>query len=345
MEDVTRNEEESGEEYDENADEDFNPDQVKEDADNSESSGDDDEDREDASSKTTKKKPSKRKVEVPELDLDSGDEATIKERKSKRRKKDITHDEDSGGEGGFVRTRRQRAVEREERRNRKKGVREGAVTIDVDQLWAELSSIPVGRVALPPPKLDVEDTDAGAEGNKENSAEAASKRMVTIKRKSQYAGEITYIDVEVSRTSKEAIQYFREHPELDPDKAAPSTATDAANPSKATNRPLRRPSMFEPNPAGLVKGVPPEKLRHRAPSRIDVLLAQRREDAKKKAQKLSTVQMSQYDWKSYVEKEEGLKDELDMYQRSGNRFLEKESFLDRAAGAREAAARDARLKI
>lgn len=345
MEDVTRNEEESGEEYDENADEDFNPDQVKEDADNSESSGDDDEDREDASSKTTKKKPSKRKVEAPEFDLDSGDEATIKERKTKRRKKDIAHDEDSGGEGGFVRTRRQRAVEREERRNRKKGVREGAVTIDVDQLWAELSSIPVGRVALPPPKLDVEDMDAGAEGSKENSAEAASKRMVTIKRKSQYAGEITYIDVEVSRTSKEAIQYFREHPELDPDRAAPSTATDAANPSKATNRPLRRPSMFEPNPAGLVKGVPPEKLRHRAPSRIDVLLAQRREDAKKKAQKLSTVQMSQYDWKSYVEKEEGLKDELDMYQRSGNRFLEKESFLDRAAGAREAAARDARLKI
>ena len=342
MEDVERKEEESGEEYDENADEDFNPDQVKEDADISESSADESEEQ-DVSAKTVKKKPSKRKADAPAIDLDSGDEATIKERKAKRRKKDSAHDEDSGGEGGFVRTRRQRAVEKEERRNRKKGVREGAVTIDVDKLWAELSSIPVGRVALPPPKIDVDDMDIDAEGNKENT-DVPGNQLVKIKQKRKYAGEITYIDIEVPRSSKEARKYFEEHPELDPDRIDPSAATDSADPSKATNRPLRRPSMFEPNPTGLVKNVAPDKLRLRAPSRIDVLMAQKREDAKKSAQKLSTMQMSQHDWKNYVEKE-GLRDELDTYERSGNRFLAKEAFLDRAAGAREAAARDARLKL
>lgn len=342
--DVDRKADESGEEYDENADEDFNPDQVKEDADISELSGADDEEQE-VSAKTVKKKPSsKRKADAPEIDLDSGDEATIKERKAKRRKKEPAHDEDSGEEGGFVRTRRQRAVEKEERRNRKKGVREGAVTIDVDKIWAELSSMPVGRVALAPPKVDVDDMDVDAKGHREKNSATATNQMVKIKRKSKYAGEITYIDVEVVRTSKEAIRYFEKHPELDPDRVEPSAATDSTDASKATNRPLRRPSMFEPNPTGLVKNVAPDKLRLRAPSRIDVLMAQRREDAKKSAVKLSTMQMSQHDWKSYVEKE-GLKDELDVYERSGNRFLAREAFLDRAAGAREAAARDARLKI
>ncbi|KAI5368058.1 Putative BCNT-C domain-containing protein [Septoria linicola] len=347
MEDIDRKEEESaGEEYDENADEDFNPEQAKDGPDNSESSSDEDEDDAQSSKTAKKSKATKGKRKVTdathEADLDSGDEATIRERKTKRRKKNTTtHDEDSGGEGGFIRTRRQRAVEKEERKNRKRGVREGAVTIDVDKLWAELSSVPIGRTALPPllptngggDDMDVDEDD------KENDI---GGEMVTIKRRSQYAGEITYIEVEVPRNSKEARRYFEEHPELDPHRAANTEVTNTS--ASTTHRPLRRPSMFEPNPTGLVKGVAPEKLRLRAPSRIDVLMAQKRAEAKKSAQKLSTMQMSQYDWKSYVEKE-GLKDELDTYERSGNRFLAKEAFLDRAAGAREAAARDARLKI
>lgn len=351
MEDVDRKAEESGEEeYDENADEDFNPDQTKDDQDNSESSSEEDDEE---AARTTKKKSysNKRKTDAaPDVDLDSGDEATIRERKTKRRKKAAQDEEDSGGEGGFIRTRRQRAVEKEERRNRKRGVREGAVTIDVDKVWAELSSIPVGRTVLPPVAKrlgaaeDGEDMDVDGD-EKENGGE-----MVRIQRKSQYAGEITYVDVDVPRTSKEARKYFEEHPELDPDRndsggtgdnaASTNTTSDAA----ARNRPLRRPSMFEPNPTGLVKGVAPEKLRLRTPSRLDVLMEQKRLEAKKGAQKLNTMQMSQYDWKSYVEKE-GLKDELDVYERSGNRFLAKEAFLDRAAGAREAKARDARMRL
>ncbi|KAF2206509.1 hypothetical protein CERZMDRAFT_89257 [Cercospora zeae-maydis SCOH1-5] len=356
MEDIDRRAEESGEEeYDENADEDFNPEQAKADHDNSESSSSDDDE---GTPKRTKQKPStkKRKSDaVQDVDLDSGDEATIRERKGKRRKKAAAaaqDEEDSGGEGGFIRTRRQRAVEREERKNRKRGVREGAVTIDVEKVWAELSSIPVGRTVLPPVARrigvaeDGDEMDVDGDGDdKENGGE-----MVRIQRRHQYAGQITYVDVDVPRNSKEARKYFEEHPEQDPERiesagtgnGMENATSDAA--AAAKNRPLRRPSMFEPNPTGMVKGVASEKLRLRAPSRLDVLMEQKRLEAKKSAQKLNTMQMSQYDWKSYVEKE-GLKDELDVYERSGNRFLAKEAFLDRAAGAREAKARDARMRL
>ncbi|KAM3422675.1 hypothetical protein BST61_g162 [Cercospora zeina] len=356
MEDIDHRAEESGEEeYDENADADFNPDQAKNDHENSaSSSSDDDED----TPRTKKPKPStkKRKSDAaPDIDLDSGDEATIRERKAKRRRKVATaaqDEEDSGVEGGFIRTRRQRAVEKEERRNRKRGVREGAVTIDVEKVWAELSSIPVGRTVLPPVARRVGAAEEGDEMDVDGDGDDKENGggMVRIQRRHQYAGQITYVDVDVPRNSKEARKYFEEHPELDPERIeSAGTGDGVANTASdgnaaAKNRPLRRPSMFEPNPTGMVKGVAPEKLRLRTPSRLDVLMEQKRLEAKKGAQKLNTIQMSQYDWKSYVEKE-GLKDELDVYERSGNRFLAKEAFLDRAAGAREAKARDARMRL
>lgn len=329
--------EDSGEEYDENADEDFNPDKAEADNEDSSSEEDDAEVEEVAKGKKKKKTPAKRKPEAAEDgDLDSGDEATIKERKSKRRKKDAGAEEDSGGEGGFIRTRAQRTAEKEERRNRKKGVREGAVTIDVDKIWADLSSIPIGRTVVAPPKTDKDEMEIDND-DKENALGSA-KQMVKIKREVKYAGAVRTIEEEVLRNSKEAREYFAAHPEEDPDRKPENE--EAA----LVNRPMRRPSMFEPNPTGLIKGVPPEKLRLRAPSRLDVQMAQKREEQKKNAQKMSTVQMSQHDWKFY-RKQEGLEEELAHYEKSGNRFLDREIFMDRVARAKEQAARDARMRL
>jgi hypothetical protein len=68
------------------------------------------------------------------------------------------------------------------------------------------------------------------------------------------------------------------------------------------------------------------------------------EEKRKKALKMSTVQKSALDWKGFVS-QEGLRDELDEYGKSKKGFMAREAFLDRAAGAREQAARDARLKL
>lgn len=334
MEDVDDPHEKSGEEeYDEHADEDFDPEKATADEDNSSSSDDEGE----GPSKPVKKTPRKRKSENVDEDLDSGDEATIKERKRKKRRKETAEDQDSGGEGGFIRTRAQRVVEKEERKHRKRA-RDGEVTIDVNQVWADLSSVPVGRVATVAPRQEVDAMDVDAQHDKENAPEQHSEDMITIKRFVNYAGMTEEVEETVLRSSKEAQKYFAEHPDADPKHRMHDVD------SSGLHKPLKRPSMFEPNPPGLVKGVLPEKLRLRAPTRMDVLMAQKRSEEKTKAQKLSTVQKSARDWKGFLDNQEGLRDELQEYGKSKKGFLEREAFLDRAAGAREQAARDARLK-
>ena len=325
------------EQYDENADEDFNPEAANGDEDASSSS-----ENEESAPKTTTKPPAKgRKKRKSEAlgDLDSGDEATIQERKSKKRKKDVVHDdEESGGEGGLIKTRAQRLAEKVERKQRKRGVQAGDVTIDVEEVWAALKAIPVGR----PPDVAPEPTalDEDGEENKENvdaNAPDAAEELVTIKRRIEYAGEVTEVEERVPRSSKEAHRYLAEHSQ-DPNQDNTTTTE--------TRRPLQRPSLFEPNPTALVKGVPPEKLRPRAPNRVDVLMAEKRaeEERQKKAEKMTTVQKSALDWRGFVAKEEGLREELDEYGKSKGAFLGREEFLGRAQFAREMAGREARLK-
>lgn len=208
----------------------------------------------------------------------------------------------------------------------------------MDQLWAELSSAPVGRIVLAPPEPDNNAMDVDDDHDKENVPAASGEDMVTIKRRIEYAGEVTEVEDRVPRSSKEAQKYLAEHPEAD----AKSNQQEAD--PLGLHRPVKRPSIFEPNPTGLVKGVAPEKLRPRAPSRLDVLMATKRAEDKKNAQKMSTVQKSALDWRGFVDRE-GLQEELDEYGKSRQGFLAREAFLDRAAGAREQAARDARLKL
>lgn len=191
---------------------------------------------------------------------------------------------------------------------------------------------------LAPPEPDDELMELDGDHDKENAPQISDEEMITIKRRIEYAGEVTVVEDRVPRSSKEAQKYLAEHPEADP-----NNKQQEVDPS-GVQRPLKRPSIFEPNPTGLVKGVAPEKLRPRAPSRLDVLMANKRAEDKKNAQKMSTVQKSALDWRGFVD-QEGLREELDEYGKSRGGFLAREAFLDRAAGAREQAARDARLKL
>ncbi|KAK4504894.1 hypothetical protein PRZ48_002857 [Zasmidium cellare] len=347
MDDYDKHEESEEEVYDENADEDFNPEAA--DAEAEQSSSDDDE-PEEKDSKKKGKKSKKRKAdadpdgEVLNADLDSGDEATIQERKRKKRRKQedaaAAQDEDSGGEGGFIRTRAQRIVEKEERKNRKRA-RDGQVTIDVEQVWADLSSAPIGRATVSAPPPETMEVDADGEANKENvQDEGDPNELIIIKRRIEFAGEITEVEEKHPRGSKEAQKYLADHPEADPRHPKNAVNLDPAG----VQKPLKRPSIFEPNPAGNVKGVAPEKLRRHAPTKTEGLMSQKLAEMKKNAQKMSTVQKSQLDWKGFVDKE-GLRDELDEYGKSKRGFLAREAFLDRAAGAREQAARDARSRL
>lgn len=331
------------EEYDSNEDEDFNPEAAPAaDEDVSASSASDEEDE---TAKKPKKKPTKRKAPEPtEEELDSGDEATIKERKRKKRKGKERED-DSGGEGGLIKTRAQRLAEKAERKERKRADR-GEVTVDVDDLWARLHAVPVGRYYEPLPQ-PVDGEEPAATDNAGSGVVQSADQLIRIKRRIAFAGEITEIEEEVLKSSAAAQAYLAEHPEADPanTKSQAAAAGEQATSDGNLQRPLRRPSMFEPNPTAAVRGVSSDKLRPRAPSRLDVLMTERRlaEENKKKAERMSTVQKSAVDWKGFVA-DQGIGEELDVYGKSKGGFMAREQFLDRVAGANEEARRAARLK-
>ncbi|KAI7191679.1 hypothetical protein KC343_g9886 [Hortaea werneckii] len=352
---LERDMQEDEEPYDENADEDFNPDEAG--GEDEEASSSDDE--EDVAVAKPARKDKKRKADdAGGEELDSGDEATIQERRKKRKRKGKETagpaDEESGGEGGLIRTRAQRLAERAERKEKKRIVG-GEVTIDVEQIWKELNSAPIGRPP-PPPPAPVADATAEAENkpdggtqNKENTA-TTSPDTLTIRRRIEYAGEVTEITEQVALNSKQAQQYLRDHPEADPTRRPSSSSSNNNNNPDTTTRTLRRPtkrpSLFEPNPTATVKGVPPDRLRPRTPSRLDVLQAAKKQAAEhqRKAEKMSTVQKSALDWKGFVDSDRAVREELDVYGKSKEGFLAREDFLGRADLARVEMGRLARLK-
>ena len=334
------------EDYDSNEDEDFNPEAAPAADDDVSASSDSDEEADTTAEakKKTKSKPAKRPAPTDE-ELDSGDEATIKERKRKRRKgKD--REDDSGGEGGLIKTRAQRQAEKAERKERKRADR-GEATVDVDELWARLHAVPVGRYEEPTAARPEDAGETATTNNGAGETVQPSEQLIRIKRRIAFAGEITEVEEEVLKSSAAARAYLAEHPEADPDNA--KSRAEAASQQKTSEgnlqRPLRRPSIFEPNPTAAVRGVSSEKLRPRAPGRLDVIMAERRlaEEKKKKAERMSTVQKSAMDWKGFVA-DQGIGEELDVYGKSKSGFMAREQFLDRVAGANEEARRAARLK-
>jgi hypothetical protein len=104
-----RNEEDD----DSSSDEDFNP-EVQANEDEESASSSEDEQPQVTPSRAKKGKKRKRGVQKqPEIELDSGDEATIQEKKKKRRKGEDADflSDDEGGEAGFIKTRSQRQKE------------------------------------------------------------------------------------------------------------------------------------------------------------------------------------------------------------------------------------------
>ena len=335
------------EDYNSNEDEDFNPENAPA-ADDEVSASSDSEDEDDnaPAAKKPKAKTSKRKApDTIDEELDSGDEATIKERKRKRRKGKNT-EEDSGGEGGLIKTRAQRLVEKAERKEKRRADR-GEVTIDVDDLWARLNAVPVGRHYEPVAPQAADGDNTANVDNGAGEVVQPSDQLIRIKRRIAFAGEITEVEEEVLKSSAAAKAYLAEHPEADPDNKKLRANDAGQQPTVEGNlqRPLRRPSIFEPNPTAAVRGVSSDKLRPRAPSRVDVVMAERRlaEEKKKKAERMTTVQKSAMDWKGFVA-DQGIGEELDVYGKSKGGFMAREQFLDRVAGANEEARRAARLK-
>ncbi|MCJ1310328.1 hypothetical protein MMC25_003991 [Agyrium rufum] len=255
----------------------------------------------------------------------SGDEAMVKQgRKRKKRGKE----EDSGGEGGFVKTRSMRAVEKEEKE--KPLASTAGATIDVEALWQAMNSKDVAPLpsilsqAADNATTTLQESTTAANNGITSSLKPATSKpsdkqdMIIIKKTYTFAGEPVTETLTVSRLSAEAQAYLRT---LRPQpKCTPPGYT-------AANRPLRFRSRFQPLIAETGK--------------TDATAASGT-GAGAKGKKLNVVDKSKLDWNHYVETQ-GMTDELVKAGKRKGGYLDREEFLGRVQAEREVEAR--RLRI
>ncbi|KAF2119926.1 bucentaur or craniofacial development-domain-containing protein [Lophiotrema nucula] len=334
--------------YHESSDEDFNPEAAR--AEEISSSSD-----EDDAADTKKQRKGKRKATDPE-DLDSGDEITIEAARKKKAKKkrkgvkggdddDILFSDGEGGEGGLIKTRAQRRVEQKERRPLART--EGA-TVDVDALWAQMTAAP-----LKP--LYEASTNTAIDASKPQDVEMGGveaapvvdleAEIVTMTKVYTFAGQRTTEEKQVPRSLLDqhlsdgwkTVDEVTQEPE-----DAPEKPEGAAAQSKV-RRPLRRPSRFDPNPLGYVRGLP---LEHQLtwPRKPMTTTTADQENAPgpeaprmqrpEKAQKLNVVDKSRLDWTGFVDKE-GIGEELATHGKTKEAYLGRMEFLANVEARRE----------
>ncbi|KAK7736924.1 swr complex subunit [Diaporthe eres] len=265
----------------------------------------------------------------------SGDEAIIGRGKKKQKKgRQALRDEDEGGEGGLIKTRSMRAVEKAERKTQ---AASGPVTVDVDALWASMTAAPVVPTKQQPQTISQgENGDAStAPGDPGlSSAQGATGKdgdpseMIKIKRTYNFAGKVHTEEKLVQRDSAEARLYLASQGEnANTDAAAENDQPDKRMPRKAFR------SAFEPIVNAAEQGQRAD---------LNLGMAQRLQARQEKAKKLNTVEKSRMDWAGFVDKE-GIKDELALAGRAKGAFADRQDFLARSEARRDEEARRVRI--
>jgi hypothetical protein len=307
-------------EYDEEADSDFE--QASNQSEGSKSSSEDELDIPAQPARRTKKPQATSEPATEPTELDSGDEATIKEHKKarKRRQKkgeDVEDDDGNESEGWKARTRAMRERDKEERKQQKLASVQGS-TIDVDKLWEEMNR------PGPLPPVSVVNTDdskpqpvvaAPKSGLEENPGEP---EMITIKRTYKFAGEVHTEAKSVPKDSAEGKLWLAQQSEKTP-------ALDAQG--KTIRRPLRKISRFDPNQGNLDVFKGRWTLTQKAAT----------------GPKLNVVEKSKMDWAVHVDAE-GLQEELAEHAKSKNSYLHQSDFLRSVSQRKDDEAREARLR-
>ncbi|KAK3401122.1 SWR1-complex protein 5 [Sordaria brevicollis] len=322
------------EDYASEEDSDFAPEAAEAAEESSVSDDEDEEVRDDAE----KNKPEKRKRatadEAEDAGYDnSGDEAIIKKgekRQKKAKTQDVAGDEETG-KGGLIKTRAQRAVEKEKRAS---AAVSGPVTVDVDALWAQMISEPViPRTSSAKPDESAEAAKPSSQQPDANKVKDSDSDFIKIKRTYNFAGKVHTEEKLVARDSAEAKLYLASLGENAPPADGEAAAEDESSTKRMPRKAFR--SVFEP--------ITEANSAHRSDLNLSMAARlQAREANGGKAKKLNTVEKSKMDWAVAVDKM-GLKDELELAGKSKDSFAARQDFLARSEMRREEEARRARL--
>lgn len=314
--------------YDEEADSDFDVASVK--SGGSESSSDE---ADEVDNEATTRAKKRRKVDEPApapvakiIELDSGDEATIKEHKKERRKQrkkgeDIDEEDGNESEGWRARTRAMRERDKEERKQNKLATIQGS-TIDVDRLWEEMNRpISLHRPTAVLDEVEPSSQPATEALDKENAP--LIEEMITIKRTYKFAGEMHTEEKTVPKSSAEAQLWLAQQSHK------PTIQTVDAD-GRTLHRPLRKISRFDPNFSNLdaFKGL---------------WTSSSTKSTTATGPKLNVVEKSKMDWAAHVDTA-GLQEELSEAAKAKGSYLSRDDFLREVEYRREEEARAARLK-
>ncbi|KIN05960.1 hypothetical protein OIDMADRAFT_141620 [Oidiodendron maius Zn] len=275
----------------------------------------------------------------------SGDEAIIEKGLKKQKKKNKEADEVEGGEGGLIKTRSMRALEKTEKRLH---VDISAATVDVDALWAEMTSgktkpkrsendlsgtvdMPIGSQGSLSPKssrngVPSKDVLKEAPSTMDNEPDS----MIMIKRTYNFAGQVHTEQKLVPRDSAEA-KLFLASQDAVVDPLEGDSSLLLVKPKRPTKKARR--SVFEP----LIE----------LPRRTDLHFGIRKDTGieitalGKDAKKLNTVEKSAMDWAGFVDKE-GIKDDLTAASKSRGAYKARQEFLARVEQKKDEEARRAR---
>ncbi|KAI0448064.1 bucentaur or craniofacial development-domain-containing protein [Xylaria telfairii] len=290
-----------------------------------------------ADDKPTSATPKRKEIngDAAEGDLENSGDETIIQKGRKRQKKAKRCDgdaEEEGGEGGLIKTRRQRALEKAERKSH---AVTGPVTVNVDDLWTRMIAAP-----LIPPRNDARQdkenrqpghggADMTAEATKTapaNSNDIDTPGMIKIKRTYNFAGKVHTEEKLVARDSAEAKLYLASQ---DPNLA--SASAEDEQPRRKPRKAFR--SIFEPVVEGLTE---------RADLKLGMNIRLKLREQQAKAKKLNVVEKSRMDWAGFVDKE-GIKDELEMAGKSKESYVSRQDFLHRVEANKEEEARRVRM--
>ncbi|KAI1116133.1 bucentaur or craniofacial development-domain-containing protein [Nemania sp. NC0429] len=265
----------------------------------------------------------------------SGDETVIQKGRKRQKRTRRNHgdaEDDEGGEGGLVKTRRQRALEKAERKSH---VVTGPVTIDVDGLWAQMITAPLipsktnaehDKENRQPGRGGADGTVHGVKAISGDSTGTGTAEMIKIKRTYNFAGKVHTEEKLVARDSAEAKLYLASQ-----DQKLAETEHEDEQPKRNPRKAFR--SAFEPVVEGLTQ-------RDDLKLGLNVRLELREQQAK--AKKLNVVEKSRMDWAGFVDKE-GIKDDLELASKSKQSYTNRQDFLQRVEAKKDDEARRARI--
>lgn len=218
------------------------------------------------------------------------------------------------------------------------------MTIDVDALWAQMTSGPVGqpsRAADPTTTTTQTITDGTVPSSPPQplTEKPEASDLIRIKRTYNFAGKVHTEEKLVARDSAEAKLYLAEHGD---DPAALDANTDEDTAQKRMPRKAFR-SIFEPVAVdGTAVGGGSNQRTDLNLSLSERLRAREQAHAAEAAKKLNTVEKSRMDWAGFVDRE-GIQDELALAGKSKHSFAARQDFLARSEALREDEARRLRM--